>query len=630
MVGEQEAYMPLGTRAKWALGTGAVLFALVVYGIFLLQENPSWSVHFKSTNGKILADSNIVFNFSRPMTRQVTFSIEPQITGNWYFEDRLSRLHLTRTFRFEPTTTWEPNTSYTITIDGMKNVFAPAREAQTFSYQFTTQGFPSVASITPQEGTTIPPDSPITVVLASPNSSLADYSLRTMPPIEFKSETNAAKTSLTFTPLTPFQQGETYNAEVIYQTKKIIRDSGEVIYKGDPTVAKSFKWNIVDPPGINDFSPQGSSVLTNAPISVNFKTELQDASVAGLAISPSVAGTWQKQGTKVSFVTTASLPFATTFQITVPKGTRTIDGGIFEKDATLSFTTIGPVTMLSSAPSDAETGVAAERSIRITFDQEVDRTSAQKSFSVSPNVAGSFSWDSNTLIYAPSSALQLATTYTVKLAKGIVSIHGQPSSSDLQFSFTTEPPMVKLSIASDHQDSKLSCEAAALKMALSEKGARVSENDIMAIVGYDPTPHKGNVWGDPSVAFVGDINGRQISTGYGVYWDPIAKAANHWRGAESFTNGTIQMLTDELSKGNPIVVWGSAGSGKRVDWKTPAGKNIVAIMGEHARTVKGFIGPKTNPIKIIVNDPLVGEVVWSTASFDANWATLGRSGVIVR
>lgn len=631
MIEAQQAYMPLGTRAKWALGGGAILFAVVIYGIFLLQETPRWSAHFEAADGKVLADSAMSFTFSRPVTRQVNFSINPPITGNWFFDDKLSRLHLTRTFRFEPTTTWEPDTTYTITIEGMKNIFAPAREEQKFSYSFSTQSIPTVASIVPEEGKTIASDSVIQVALSSPNTSLADFSLITNPAIEFSQTIDETKKLLTFTPLVAFQQGESYTAQVMYQPKQIIRDSGEVIYTGDQKEAASFKWNIVEPPGVASYAPIGNTVLTDAAVQVAFQSELQDDSVSKIIFEPQVAGMWKKSGTTITFEKSAALAFATTYRIIIPQGTRTVDGGIFEKDESLTFTTIGPVSLQSSSPKNSETGVAAERSIRMTFDQEVDHVSAQSSFSLSPNVTGSFSWSGNTMIFDPAAPFELAKTYSVTLSKGIISVLGQPSATEAQFSFATEPPMVKLAMASDHQDYKLSCEIAALKMALASKGVRVSENDIIAKVGYaSPLSRSGNVWADPQVGFVGNINGRQVSTGYGVYWDPIQKAASAWREAESFTNGSIQKLTDEISKGNPIVVWGNAGSGKRVDWKTPSGKNIVAIMGEHARTVKGFIGPKENPIKIIVNDPLIGEVVWSTAAFDANWATLGRSGVIVR
>lgn len=186
-----------------------------------------------------------------------------------------------------------------------------------------------------------------------------------------------------------------------------------------------------------------------------------------------------------------------------------------------------------------------------------------------------------------------------------------------------------LSIALDYQDQALSCEAAALKMALAGKGVRVSEKQIMDIVGYDATPHRGEVWGDPNVAFVGSIAGHQNTTGYGVHWDPIAKAARTWRSARAITNGTTKQLAAEIYADHPVVIWGTLGTAYRDDWQTPSGATVLTWKGEHARTVIGVIGTADNPTAFVVNDPIVGRVTWSTAKLDANWRSFGRAAVIV-
>jgi uncharacterized protein YvpB len=199
-------------------------------------------------------------------------------------------------------------------------------------------------------------------------------------------------------------------------------------------------------------------------------------------------------------------------------------------------------------------------------------------------------------------------------------------------------PPVQLAVVSDinlnvpvHlQEHALSCEAAALTMALNYKGTNVTETQIISQVGFDTTPHVGPIWGNPQAAFVGNIDGTDMITGYGVYWGPIAKVGANYRPTQAFTNGTIQMLTSEIAKGNPVVVWYNTGSGRSVTWQTPNGQIIHAISGEHAVTVRGFVGPQNNPTKIIYNDPLRGEVTLSVGQFSAQWSLLGYAGVIVR
>lgn len=186
-----------------------------------------------------------------------------------------------------------------------------------------------------------------------------------------------------------------------------------------------------------------------------------------------------------------------------------------------------------------------------------------------------------------------------------------------------------LPVAVDYQDRPLSCEAAALKMALANKGVKVTESDIMKIVGYDPTPHRNGVWGDPNQAFVGNIDGKQNTTGYGVYWDPIARAAKHWRSARAITNGTMQDLTAALDEKQAVVIWGTIGKAYRETWKTTSGKTISAWKGEHARTLIGYVGTPDKPTKFIINDPVAGRLNWSTATFLANWGTFNNSAVVV-
>src|SRR5207253_7301236 len=123
--------------------------------------------------------------------------------------------------------------------------------------------------------------------------------------------------------------------------------------------------------------------------------------------------------------------------------------------------------------------------------------------------------------------------------------YGLKSTGGAAISFNTEESSHILAIALDYQDKALSCEAASLKMALAAHGVSVSEDAIMDYVGYDPTPRGEDSWGDPDAAFVGSIIGRQNTTGYGVHWGPIARAANHWRSAKAFTGWSLSDVAQE-------------------------------------------------------------------------------------
>lgn len=242
-----------------------------------------------------------------------------------------------------------------------------------------------------------------------------------------------------------------------------------------------------------------------------------------------------------------------------------------------------------------------------------------------------------TLVFVPAANMKAGTDYSVAIG-GIKGI-GMARGSSFNFSFQLanqnnlpdESEITMLDIPMDYQDSSLSCEAASLKMALNFKGESVSENEIMEKVGYDLTARSGNIWGDPYQKFVGNIKGKMCTTGYGVYWEPLAKAASNWRKCEAASYLSIADLTREIKNGNPIVFWGVLPVSKLTNcsWKTTAGKTVIAYKETHVRLAIGFVGPENNPSKIIINDPLSGRLYWPVSVFLDSWEHFNYSAVAV-
>ncbi|MDD5341130.1 MAG: C39 family peptidase [Patescibacteria group bacterium] len=192
-------------------------------------------------------------------------------------------------------------------------------------------------------------------------------------------------------------------------------------------------------------------------------------------------------------------------------------------------------------------------------------------------------------------------------------------------------PAVDLTVPYHHQQHALSCEVASLTMALNYKGVKVTENELIAQLPFSFTGPRqtGNIWGDPNLGFVGNIDGTMPNTGYGVYEQPIYDLASKYRSAKIITNGTVADLITELVNGNPIVVWGVVGSGKDISWKTPNGKVISAKLDEHARTLIGFTGTSDNPKLLILDDPIYGKIRMSVSSFQKNWGMLDNRAVVI-
>lgn len=323
------------------------------------------------------------------------------------------------------------------------------------------------------------------------------------------------------------------------------------------------------------------------------------------------------------------------------------------------FVLISPARVIGVFPSNESKNIELDSPLVIEFNKPVRRKELQPS--ILPEVHGEWKFQEpffknhffRDLVFTPAIDFEPETQYQVRIEN--IKGFGLNEKTSFSFTFITQPSLktnskpspeenqesereelkpevTMLKIPLDWQDYPLSCEAASLKMALKGKGITVSENEIMGEIGYDLTPRQENIWGDPYQSYVGDINGKMCRNGYGVYWQPVASAAQNYLSAEFFSNWGIENLTTEIQLGNSIIVWGTLIVETPTDcsWHTPEGKYIKAFKETHVRLAIGFIGNQKNPSMIILNDPLAGRVYWPTAYFLKNWGTFDYSGVVIR
>lgn len=313
-----------------------------------------------------------------------------------------------------------------------------------------------------------------------------------------------------------------------------------------------------------------------------------------------------------------------------------------------------PPKVINVYPLDQSQNVELDSSLIIKFNKPVARQKIEPN--IFPNVHGEWRFEDSlkknhlfrTLIFIPAINFKPDTKYQVKI-KNIVSPLSIGFSTNFAFEFKTKsisfkdkkPPPVKplapkvtlLDVPFWWQKYPLSCEAASLRMALASKGIYLTEDEIMEKIGYGkPLVRKNNIWADPHKAYVGRIDGKICKTGYGVYWEPLAKAGEKWRPTESFSGWTLKDLIREINLGNPVLFWGVLPKDRLTDcsWYTPKGKYIKAFKETHVRVVVGYIGNPENPLKIIIHDPLSGRLYWKTSFFLKNWKVFDYSGVVVR
>lgn len=580
-----------------------------------------------------LESGEIKIKFNRPIVRRsLQPIIAPDIPGEWKFADPLINGHLYTSIIFSPFQTLAPATEYQTHL-GNIDPFLSSQRYPIEPIVFKTPPLPAVDKIENNLNNPLPPSAVISVKFNKPIDKFTQMRAIFSPAIEIDEVWDESNEILSLRPKNGFSQGIDYNLEI--ERSYIIYDrENSVLRKSEPEKILQKSFSIVKPAGVLEITPLGNEVLPGTAIKIKFlKPMIRDEVEKNFKIIPALnlKFNWLEDQI-VEIISEPAFSFGEKYELSLPTTVHAGDGATLEKEINHDFSTLGKVSVISISPENGSQGVSVSSPVSIKFNQAVDRISAEEKIKFYPETAVHYEWKDNTeVIIRPSHSLSFDGNYAVNVESGIKSIAGAPESSQFSFSFKTEPEIFKLNIPIDYQDKKLSCEAAALKMALFGKGVRVSENDIMKIVGYDPTKRSNGIWGNPNGAFVGDINGKQNTTGYGVYWGPIARAAKKWRpDSESFTNWTLEKIITEVANGNPVEFWGVVDPAKKDSWKTPAGETIDAWKGEHTRTLVGFIGSRINPRTLIINDPLSGILYWPKEKFSANWAKFNNSGVVVR
>lgn len=189
------------------------------------------------------------------------------------------------------------------------------------------------------------------------------------------------------------------------------------------------------------------------------------------------------------------------------------------------------------------------------------------------------------------------------------------------------PPEVRVTdVVFYYQTHNLSCEEAAVSMALTHQGIVLDQDEILHDVGADQsavgTDADGRMrWGDPYRKFVGSVDGFEFDrTGYGAFYPPlVAEAKKH--GARILRAGAMdaQTVYGYLWSAHPVVVWATW------DWRWHKRNDYLAYDGRwvpwigpydaHVYTAVGI-----RPGAILVNDPLRGRYWVSMQAFEAAYS----------
>jgi uncharacterized protein YvpB len=613
-----------------------IILIILTAGIILPQPKITHPLDPALGFLEITPESPLKISFDRPINKNLlTYEISPPLEGDWKFSNSIAPSKL----YFYPKKTPERGVRYQISMTQIKNILGGG--GMNFLFSFQAPPLPEIKSFTPNDGDQgVLPGQELLfeVTEEAKQSALIEYEIT--PTVETEFEENIRQYKIK--PKDKFKKGTTYTVlifrtpqEYNFETKeKKATSEKQEIYK------TSFK--VIDAPGVASYSPTGSGVLTDSQVSVSFRQNMnKEATQSAFSITPSTSGDidWTDDR-NIIFKPSSPLTKNTKYSVKIATTAKAQDDSPFEEELNFEFTTIGFVTA-SISPGNGAKSASISSAISVSFNQEVDHSSAQSKFSISPNTQGSFSWK-GTIMYFNHSTFGYSTNYNVTIASGVKSIKGLDSNQNFSSNFTTQQQSVTLNIPSYRQSHMYSCFAAASKMALAYRGVSVSENTLLSQIGYDTTPFSGTwkdpnaIWGNPYSGVVGNVDGASggVTWGYGAYWTPTSRAISNYRSNEVKTGWNVQGIAQEIANGNPVIVWWVNGIWPSyvVNWKTPSGQSIRAVNGMHVQVVKGFTGTVENPVSFIVNDSGYGypSKTFTTAAFQAKWSWFGNSAIVVR
>ncbi len=588
-----------------AVATLCLILALLGLGYLLSRTQAPLKLSHETTDLRVTNALRVSFN--QEIDGSFQAELEGSPAGRW---ERISGPFGVREVAFVPASPLPAGKNFTMSLRHLRRAYSHSLIAETEVISFHTEQAPDIASIAPADGSSDQAvSSVVTIRLTSPNHGLRKLILVMTPQVETTALPASDDQTFSWKFQVPLTQGASY--QIVVQDQNITDPAARQLATSHFTTVAEPK---VTGTARAYFQPDEKLAISfdqpMRPLETHFQFD-----IGGI-------GAWTNP--KTFEYTPSGIQPGTTYGYSVLKGATSVAGGQTQADHAFQVSTPGRVVVTSRSPTGSN--VSRATPIRFSFDQAVDHNSAQGHFSLQPGAAGAFSWSAGTMTFTPS-GLEYQTSYTASLSAGITPIFGLPSNQIFSLSFDTEPQVIKLSVPLYRQSLPLSCEEAALSMALAYRGISASEMDILTHVGYNPRPRDTatNSWDNPYDMFVGDVNGTQNSTGYGVYGPPIAAAAHAYgRGAAAYSGVTANFIAGQVLSGNPVIVWGSSRTPIMESWNTTSGM-VSAWKYEHTRVVLGVVGRADAPLGFYLNDPGTGTAIyWSTAQLLANMNSLGN------
>jgi len=268
-------------------------------------------------------------------------------------------------------------------------------------------------------------------------------------------------------------------------------------------------------PSVDDTSPTVSSVApsngatgiaSGANVTVTFSESMNESvTQEAFTISPAVSGDFSWSGNTMTFAPDI-LAYNTEYTCTVSTDAKDPAGNYLASTYTWSFKTAysgdtTAPTISSVTPSNGAANIATIPTIVAAFNEEMNESSAQEAFTISPSVSGDFSWNGNTMTFTPGSELSTDTTYTCSVGTGAQDLTGNSLASAKTWSFTTESTNVTAPTVILVNPSDYATEIAVSSAVLLTFSEGMNESSVQSAFSISPSV-SGNVdWTGNTMTF---------------------------------------------------------------------------------------------------------------------------------
>ena len=557
----------------------------------------------------IKVDKTIQVSFTRPVQSQLVYQLSPALAGKW----QVTRNWLGITaITFYPRTRLVPGSSYSLAVGRVAPLLATKPTVARLVIPVSVEKPPAIKDFTPAGGAAnVQVDTAITVRLAAANRGLRRLSLAGDVPLAAATPTGADDITFSWKLAKPLSQGTAYHLELsdLNQVDPVKRALLAVVFTTvpEPRVTGATDQNYFYPGNTITVSFDQDMVQTDADFRLNMPGSGRWLDARDYQFTPS------------------GLQPGHDYPYTILAGSKALNGGVTESDHGYKISTPGVAYVTGLSPGGYGWNITVP--INVSFDQPVDHGSAQAAFHLSPSAAGGFGWSGNTMTFYPG-GLAYQTTYQASLDAGVQSLYGLPTNQTYATSFSTTYRIITLNVPQYYQAYTESCEEASLRMALALYGVATNDYDILQNVGYDPRPRDTatNTWDNPYLMFVGDVNGAQDTTGYGVFAPPIAHAAQlYGRGATVASGVSAGYIAQQIYDGHPVIAWGYSKNPVADSWNVPGGGTVATYKGEHVRVIYGVAGSSDNIVGFYIHDPIFGNLYWTPSQLMANMNIFGNT-----